>query len=150
MEIGYEPEGVKAEKKKGSPTASALSWIPGVGQKPPNKDAARTAYREGEELFARAAQAQDEERRDLFKAAGKKFKEAAKHWQSSALEQDALFMAGESYFFAEAFPDAEDLYVRLVKEYPRTPFLDRADQRRMESRSIGYNTTRRILSHFTN
>ncbi len=126
------PEGARAEKKKNGATSSALSWVPGLAPKPPDKEAARAAFHAADSLFEQAKNAQGDERVDLFKAAGKKYKAAAKHWQSSALEQDALFMAGESYFFAEAYPDAEDFYVRLIKEYPRTPFLDRADQRRME------------------
>ncbi len=126
------PEGVRAEKKKNSSASSALDWVPGLGAKAIDKPAAQQAFQEGDALFEQAKNTQGDERVELFKAAGKKYKAAAKHWQSSALEQDALFMAGESYFFAEAYPDAEEFYVRLIKEYPRTPFLDRADQRRME------------------
>ncbi len=126
------PEGVRAEKKKNSAVSKSLSWIPGVGEGKTDKVAARKDFLEGDALFEKAKNAQGDERVDFFKAAGKKYKSAAKNWRSSALEQDALFMAGESYFFAEAYPDAEDFYVRLVKEYPRTKFLDKADQRRME------------------
>lgn len=126
------PEGVKAEKKKNSAVSNAFAWVPGVAPKKADKPAARQAFLEGDALFEKAKNAEGDERVKLFKEAGKKYKSAAKNWQSSALEQDALFMAGESYFFAEAYPDAEDFYVRLVKEYPRTKFLDKADQRRME------------------
>jgi len=126
------PEGVRAEKKKNTELASSLSWIPGLGGQAVDKVAARQAFSEGDALFEQAKNAEGDERVKLFKAAGKNYKEAAKNWQSSALEQDSLFMAGESYFFAEAYPDAEQFYVRLVKEYPRTPLLDKADQRRME------------------
>lgn len=125
------PEGARAEKKKGK-TASVFGTIPGFGEKPPDKPAARAAYLEGDALFEQAKNAEGDARVDLFRQAGKKYKAAAKLWRSSALEQDALMMAGESYYFAEDYPDAEDFYVRLIKEYPRTRYLDKADQRRME------------------
>ncbi len=97
-----------------------------------DKEASRKAFLEGDALFEQAKNAQGDERSALFRKAAKKYKTAAKEWPSSAMEQDALMMAGESAFFAEAYPDAEEFYVKLVKEYPRTKYLDKADQRRME------------------
>jgi TolA-binding protein len=126
------PEGLKGEKQAKSPVTSAMAWIPGVGPKVADKEASRAAFLEGDALFKQAAAAEGEARRDLFRDAEKKFKKAAKEWPSSAMEQDALMMAGESAFFAEDYPDAEEFYVKLVKEYPRTMYLDKADQRRME------------------
>ena len=123
------PEGLKGEKKKSS---SAFASMIGLGEKPADKTGAREAYLEGDALFERAKNAPDDERYKLFEQAAKKYKAAGKLWKSSAMEQDALFMAGESYFFADKLPAAEDMYVRLIKEYPRTKFLDKTDQRRME------------------
>jgi outer membrane protein assembly factor BamD (BamD/ComL family) len=125
------PEGLKGEKKK-SKVSPAVSWIPGMETKEPEKDKARALFLEGDQLFEQAKDASDDERRKLFRNAAKKYKAAAKAWPSSAMEQDSLMMAGESYFFAEDYPDAEEHYVKLVKDYPRTKFLDKADQRRME------------------
>jgi outer membrane protein assembly factor BamD (BamD/ComL family) len=126
------PEGLKGEKRAKSPVSSSLAWIPGMAPKEADKEASRAAFLEGDTLFKKASTAEGEERRDLFRKAVKKFKKAANEWPSSAMEQDALMMAGESAFFAEDFPDAEEYYVKLVKDYPRTMYLDKADQRRME------------------
>ena len=123
------PEGLKGEKKKSS---SAFSEMLGLGEKPADKAGAREAYLEGDKLFESAKNSEGDERFKLFEQAAKKYKSAAKLWKSSAMEQDALFMAGESYFFADKLPAAEDMYVRLIKDYPRTKFLDKTDQRRME------------------
>jgi outer membrane protein assembly factor BamD (BamD/ComL family) len=126
------PEGVKAEKAGSDPVVSAFAWLPGIGPRPVDKEAARAAFAEADAFFEQAKNAEGDERIELFRKAAKEYKAAAKEWPSSALEQDALMMAGESYFFAEDYPDAEEFYVKLVKEYPRTPYLDKADQRRME------------------
>ena len=67
-----------------------------------------------------------------FERLPKKYNQAGKNWASSALEQDALFMTAESYFFAEDYPKSEDFFVKLLKEYPRTRYQDLVDKRRME------------------
>ncbi len=126
------PEGARAEKKKKGKTPAALAWIPGMSEKPPNKEKARALYLEGDELFEKAKNAEGDERIEFFRQAAKKYKAAAKEWRSSALEQDAMMMAGESYFFSEDYTYAENLYVKLVKEYPRTRYQDKVDQRLME------------------
>jgi outer membrane protein assembly factor BamD (BamD/ComL family) len=51
-------------------------------------------------------------------------------WPDSALEQDALFMAGESYFFADRLTKANDFYERLVKKHPNSRHLDTLEARR--------------------
>ncbi len=132
MAIGFDLKGSKVKKRAKSPVSSSLAWIPGMAPKEPDKEASKGAFLEGDALFKKASAAEGEERRDLFREAEKKFKKAAKEWPSSAMEQDALMMAGESAFFAEDYPDAEEYYVKLVKDYPRTMYLDKADQRRME------------------
>lgn len=126
------PEGVKAESKKSRSVSAAIDWIPGIDPAEPDREKARTLFLEGDTLFEKAKNSEGDERRDNFRAAMKKYKAAAKAWPSSWHEQDSLIMAGESAFFAEDYPDAEEFYVRLVKEYPRTRYLELSDQRRME------------------
>lgn len=126
------PEGLRAEKKKKSKTPQALAWIPGMSEKPPDKEKARKLYLEADELFDKAKNAESDERVSLFKQAAKKYNAASKEWRSSALEQDALMMTAESYFFSEDYTDAESFYVKLTKEYPRTRYQDKIDQRLME------------------
>lgn len=127
------PEGIRATKSRDSNVPKAFHFIPGLGPAQVNKDVARSTYLEGDVLFKKAAAITEEgPRQNAFREAAKKYKQAGKNWASSALEQDALFMTAESYFFAEDYPKAEDFYVKLLKEYPRTRYQDLVDKRRME------------------
>ncbi len=126
------PEGTRADKRRGSDLPAFLQKIPGLAPRPVDKELARKEYIEGDALFEKAKVAEGEERRSLFRQAAKKYISAGKNWVSSALEQDSYLMTAESYFFAEDYSKAEDYYVKLVKEYPRTRYQDRVDQRRME------------------
>jgi outer membrane protein assembly factor BamD (BamD/ComL family) len=128
------PEGTRADKSRDSKVPKFLHFIPGMAPSPINKELAKSTYQQADELFNNAAKQPEgtSERRNQFRAAAKKYKEAGKHWESSALEENALYMAGESYFFAEDYPKAEDFYVKLVKERPRTRYQDMVDKRRME------------------
>jgi outer membrane protein assembly factor BamD (BamD/ComL family) len=125
------PEGSRADKP-GSSLPKFMQAIPGLGDRPINKELARTKYREADELFRLASEAQGTERRDLFRNAAKKYDDAGKDWINSALQQDAMFMSAESHFFAEDYPKAENQYVKLLKEYPRTRWQDKVDKRRLE------------------
>ncbi|MGB9690204.1 tetratricopeptide repeat protein [Thermogutta sp.] len=80
---------------------------------------ARALFQEGAELY----------RRGRYEEAAAKFKKAAKHWPNSPLEEDALFMAGESYFFADRYPQAENAYLELLKKYEFTRYLDTVSKR---------------------
>ncbi len=126
------PEGIRADKQRGSDLPKFLQKIPGIGPRPKDIEKARSLYSEAVQLFDEAKTLEGDERVAKFHIAGKKFDEAGKYWVSSYLEQDAYMMAGESYFFAEEYPRAEDRFVKLLKEYPRTRYQDRVDKRRME------------------
>lgn len=127
------PEGSRADKMMNSDVPKILRKIPGLGERKVDKDLARSTLKEANEIYQAALSTQDSpDRKELFRKAAKKYNQAGKHWVSSSLEQDAYFMTAESYFFAEDYPKAEDSYVKLIKEYPRTRYQDRVDQRRME------------------
>jgi outer membrane protein assembly factor BamD (BamD/ComL family) len=96
----------------------------------PNRDAARKLYQEGDELYRRAAAATGAERTALFEQAAPKFYQAAQRWPDSALAMDGYFMAAESMFFADNYPQANDYYERLVKDFPNNRYLDTVAQRR--------------------
>ena len=81
----------------------------------PNEQFARDAYAEGERLF---------QRERSIGAAAKKFKEAVDRGPHSPIEQDAMFMLAESYFFDDRYIKARDAYDALVKEYPNTRYMD--------------------------
>lgn len=81
----------------------------------PNKQVAQAAYQEGETAF----------RQKNYDEAAAKFKTAAKRWPDSEIEEDALFMQAESYFFADRYSSACDTYVNLMKKYENSRYLDK-------------------------
>ncbi|MCA9151122.1 MAG: tetratricopeptide repeat protein [Planctomycetales bacterium] len=96
----------------------------------PNKAAAEAAFQEGETLFVDAANQQGGKRIEQFTAAAKKYSTAATRWPDSSIEEDALFMVAESYFFANRYPDSSKTYELLVKKYPNSRHMDVVDKRR--------------------
>lgn len=126
----YRPEGVSAEKNKNSLNLLTRIGLKAKAQK--DIDAARSEFAAAESKFEAARLLPVESRGDAFREAAEKYKLAGENWKSSALEQDALLMAGESHFFAEDYYEAERQYAKLIKEYPRNPYLDHIDTRRFE------------------
>lgn len=90
-----------------------------TGREQIDRDRAKELYREGDALFRQASNLSGEQAKDDFLRAAKYFKRAADAYPGTALEQDALFMLGESYFFSDHLTRAEDAYVKLQKEHPR-------------------------------
>ncbi len=88
--------------------------------KGPNETIAKASYAEGEALFRQAK----------YKDAAAKFKTAYERGPDLAQEEDALFKAAESYFFADLYSKADDGYARLVKKYATSQYLDRVVARR--------------------
>jgi TolA-binding protein len=80
----------------------------------PNEQFAREAYAEGDRLF----------REKKYGAAAKSFKKAIARGPHSPIEQDAMFMLAECYFFDDRYIKARDAYDALVKEHPNTRYLD--------------------------
>ncbi|QDU97066.1 tetratricopeptide repeat protein [Lignipirellula cremea] len=109
----------------------------GRGRSP---DAARGLYAAAEEIYRGAAdqRAQSKEGdkgdrgRAEFVKAGNAYFSAAERWPDSALEQDALFMAGESYFFADHYYDANAQYEMVIEKYPNSKHLDTIESRRFK------------------
>lgn len=90
-----------------------------TGREQVNRDRAIELYREGDAVFREASNLPKGEATAKFDEAAKFFKRSADAYPGSALEQDSLFMLGESYFFADRLTRAEDAYVTLQKEHPR-------------------------------
>jgi TolA-binding protein len=80
----------------------------------PNEQLARAEYAEGIQLF----------RSKEYRAAAKHFEAAIKRGPHSLIEQDAMFMLAECYFFDDRYIKARDSYDALVKEHPNTRYLD--------------------------
>jgi outer membrane protein assembly factor BamD (BamD/ComL family) len=108
----------------------------------PDRKLARALYAQAEDLYWQAAReeqaggasgdepASAEARREKFLEAAELYEEAADRFPDSALEEDALYMAGESYFFADHLPDANEMYELLLKNHPNSRHLDRVEARR--------------------
>lgn len=126
----FRMEGVSAERE-----GSNVDFLQSIGIRPKrrkNIQTARDHYAAGDKHFEEARELTGKERAAAFREAAKKYLLAAENWKSSGLEQDAMLMAAESHFFAEDYWRSETLYSKLVKEYPRNPYLDHIDSRRFE------------------
>jgi len=90
-----------------------LKTLAGYG---PDENLAKESYRQGQQLFD--ARQYDE--------AAKQFATAAARWPNSPLEEDALFMLAECYFFSDQYPKAEETYEKLLKKYQYSRYVDKA------------------------
>lgn len=97
----------------------------------PDPKAAKGLFAEAEEKYRQALAMQDEKKKKtLFSEAGDLYAKAAKSWPDSAIEQNGLFLAGESYFFSDRYPHANDQYELLLKKYPNARQIDVVEARR--------------------
>jgi TolA-binding protein len=80
----------------------------------PEERLARTAFQEGEALF----------REKKYAEAATKFYTASWRWPDSTLEEDAMFLLGECYFFTDQYGKSHDTYTNLLKQHSNTRYLD--------------------------
>lgn len=106
-----------------APKAVVASAKKAVGQGP-NEGVAKDALAKGDSLF----------RQKEYEQAFKAYRQAYKRWPDSPLEEEAIFKAAESAFFADDYVDAEDEYELLIKKFQSTQFLSQVTERRF---SIG-------------
>jgi outer membrane protein assembly factor BamD (BamD/ComL family) len=85
----------------------------------PNEQLAREAYARGTELFQAGN----------YGAAADAYAEAASRGVHLPLEQDAMFMLAESYYFNDRYIKARDAYDALVHKHANTRYLDRLIER---------------------
>ena len=95
-----------------------------------NPKKAREMYTEAQQTYQQATAATDDDRVELFEEAAEQFAAATQRWPESALEEDGLFMAGEGYFFADQYPEANEQYELLLDKYPNSKHLDVVESRR--------------------
>ena len=126
------------EKKKetaGQFLERQFDWMIGRGKSRP---ASIRLLADAEQIYNRATNARatgngvtsDDEIQRLYLEAAKVYDRSAKRWSDSALHEDALFMAAESYFFGHRYPEADERYERLLKDYPKSRYLDQIQRRR--------------------
>jgi outer membrane protein assembly factor BamD (BamD/ComL family) len=81
----------------------------------PDEAVAQKAYSDGDALF----------REGKYAEAAKQFEIAADRWPESLLEEDALYMMGESYYFDDQYYQARNTFDQLLKQYENSRHLDR-------------------------
>ena len=92
-------------------------------------------YRQGQQLYQQALQEMEASpsgsaHQDTFEQAANQFRLAAANLPDSALEQDALFYEGESYFFADRYVQSNRAFEKLIAKYSGTRYLDDAESKR--------------------
>jgi outer membrane protein assembly factor BamD (BamD/ComL family) len=85
----------------------------------PDQRLAQQKFEEGQKLFAAKR----------FSEAASKFASAASRGTDTAIEEDAMFFEAESYFFADRYSKADDMYGELLKKYPNTRYLNKSTAR---------------------
>lgn len=90
---------------------------------------AKQLYVRADALFREAARAPKATRTTMFADAAGLFEDAGDEAPGSGLQQDALFMQGESLFFANDLNGARDAFETLQKKFPRNRHSDRAAAR---------------------
>ncbi len=94
------------------------------GREQEDLERAKELYKEGDSLFRQASSQDGKEKQSTFRKASKLFRRAGEAAPGTALQQDAMFMQGESLFFADRLVDASEVYERLQEEFPRNRHID--------------------------
>jgi outer membrane protein assembly factor BamD (BamD/ComL family) len=95
------------------------SAVGGIFKPDPNNEKAKTLYQEADYKYV----AKD------YAAALPLYREAADLAPKSFIEEDAMCMIGECYFFQDKYGPAVDAYQRLLKRYNNTRHMDRVSSR---------------------
>ncbi len=100
-----------------------------------NQGKADAAYQNGQQLYQQALQELENNpsgsgHQAIFEQAANQFRLAAANLPDSAIEQDALFYEGESYFFADRYVQSNRAFEKLIAKYSGTRHLDDAESKR--------------------
>ncbi len=101
----------------------------------PNQEVAEKALSEGRDVYTTAVQAwntspESKETQAAFLKAVGPLEKAADRWPDSSIEEEALFMLGESHFFGNQYVKANQAYEKLVELYPTTRYMDKVQAHR--------------------
>ena len=100
-----------------------------TGQEQDNNSQAREWYQNADKTFKTAIQQPSELAAETYIKAAKLFEQAGEMSPKTALQQDAMFMQGESLFFANRLVEASEVYEHLQKTFPRNRHLDKVAAR---------------------
>lgn len=101
----------------------------------PDKADAQKYFAQGKSVYRKAVAlwrdpGTRQEAAGVFLDAISDLETAAERWPDSSIEEEAMFMVAECYFFGNNFNKAEDRYEALLKLYPSTSFLDKVQSHR--------------------
>lgn len=90
----------------------------------------------GKEAFSLAssqhvANPEGEQHIESFTEAANKFRIASVNAPDTPIEEEAFYLEGEAYFFANRYVQANRAFEKLIAKYPGTRFLDLAEQKRL-------------------
>jgi outer membrane protein assembly factor BamD (BamD/ComL family) len=107
--------------KEEEPTPVENLWrrIKQVWTGPPDETKAQDLFQQADEQFTQRN----------YAAARKLYESAAGAYPDSQVEEDALFMVAECYFFEDRYPKAEEAYGALLEKYGQTRHLDTVTRR---------------------
>jgi outer membrane protein assembly factor BamD (BamD/ComL family) len=114
-------------------------WV-GLG---PDEAKANAAMKKGREILLSTPDLKDKKK---CLEAAKLFSEAAKRWPDSLLEEDALHLAGECYFFGDDYPRAMTSYQKLLIKYQHSKYVDNGVRRLFKIAQYWENEDRRGTS----
>jgi tetratricopeptide (TPR) repeat protein len=93
----------------------------------PDENKAKAAMEKGQEILLANPELKNKKKN---REAAKHFSDAAKRYPDSVLEEDALHLAGECYFFSDDYPKAMTMYQKLLVKYQHSKHVDN-DVRRL-------------------
>lgn len=108
-------------------TTQVMNFVAGREQE--NQSRAKQLYQQADKMFRLASSQPKADAKKTFAKAAKVFEKAGEAAPGTALEQDSLYMQGESLFFADRLMEATDIYQRLTKDFPRNRHNDRVAAR---------------------
>ena len=117
-----------------APSQIATTWKTRFGSVN-GKSTAVKQYEQGQALYQRGValmeQAPDgNQHQAVFTDAANKFRLASAAWSDSAIDEDALYFQGESYFFADRYVQANRAFEKLVAVFDGSKHMDMAENRR--------------------
>ena len=99
-----------------------------------DRQRAEQEFNTGRQLYTDALQAKESgsaEYKDKFSEAANHFRLASAYAPDSTIDQDALYYQGESYFFADCYPQANRAFELLLARFAGTTYLDKVEARRL-------------------
>ena len=119
-----------------APDQIATTWktrfVGGIGK---GSEQATEYYDRGEAFYKQGIAQLDADpsanlHQATFAEAANQFRLAAAAWPGSAVEEDALYFQGESYFFADRYVQSNRAFEKLINDYAGTKHMDLAENRR--------------------